>query len=205
MRWCFPHHYVGEWDGRLGIYCQPGNRGKVMRRAPGGSYLERWVTDVPPNDHVLDTLHTLRFMRPGDSHTVEVSWNTSWSLVGWYVNLQAPLVVHGTLRHTDCACCHGRPWRWGGGRLAAVEPGRERQVGGTRAGRRLASHRRATLADRLGGLAPAGQLGPAPAAGRLAPRRDRSAGLTTLVLHEHKRCLAPRGGASRRRSWTSAA
>jgi hypothetical protein len=27
VRWTFPHRYVGEWQGRLGIYCGPGNEG----------------------------------------------------------------------------------------------------------------------------------------------------------------------------------
>jgi predicted RNA-binding protein associated with RNAse of E/G family len=34
-------------------------------------------------------------MRPGDAHTIEVWWDAEWSLLGWYVNLQAPLVVEG--------------------------------------------------------------------------------------------------------------
>jgi hypothetical protein len=93
VRWCFPHHYIGDWNGRAGIYCQPGNRGKVTRRIPGTGYLERWVTDAPPFDHVWHTAHVLRFMRPGDAHTVEVWWDAEWSFLGWYVNLQAPLVV----------------------------------------------------------------------------------------------------------------
>jgi hypothetical protein len=40
VRWTFPHRYVGEWDGRIGIYCGPGNQGKAMRRGPDG-YLKR--------------------------------------------------------------------------------------------------------------------------------------------------------------------
>jgi hypothetical protein len=95
VRWCFTHHYVGTWNGRIGIYCQPGNRGKVTRRVPGKSYLERWVTDAPPSDHVWHSAHVLRFMRAGDAHTVEVWWDVEWSLLGWYVNLQAPLVIRG--------------------------------------------------------------------------------------------------------------
>ena len=117
VRWCFPHHYVGEWEGRLGIYCGPGNRGKVMRRAPGGRYLERWVTDAPPDSYTWDTSHVLRFMRPGDSHTVEVFWDENWGLIGWYVNLQAPLVVHGGRFDTtdwalDVVIAPDGAWRW---------------------------------------------------------------------------------------------
>lgn len=47
VRWTFPHRYVGEWNGRIGIYCGPGNQGKAMRRGPGG-YLKRWMSDAPP-------------------------------------------------------------------------------------------------------------------------------------------------------------
>ena len=50
VRWCWPHHYVGEWAGRHGIYVQPGSRGKLMRRALGKSYLDYfgWEDWRPP-------------------------------------------------------------------------------------------------------------------------------------------------------------
>jgi hypothetical protein len=35
-------------------------------------------------------------MREGDAHTIELFWDQAWSFVGWHVNLQAPLRVHGT-------------------------------------------------------------------------------------------------------------
>ena len=60
VRWTFPHRYVGDWDGRLGIYCGPGNQGKVMRRGPDG-YLKRWVTDAPPYSTTWQRTHVLRF------------------------------------------------------------------------------------------------------------------------------------------------
>ncbi|HEY2777624.1 MAG TPA: DUF402 domain-containing protein [Gaiellaceae bacterium] len=95
VRWCWPHHYVGEWNGRHGIYVQPGSRGKLMRRAIGASYLDYWVTDAPAFDYVWEQTHVLRFMREGDGHTVELFWDTEWSFLGWYVNLQAPLIIRG--------------------------------------------------------------------------------------------------------------
>jgi hypothetical protein len=95
VRWVFPHHYVGAWNGRLGIYCQPGSHGKRIRPVDGGAYLKVWVTDAPPVDWVWDRAHVLRFMRPGEAHTVEVWWDVDWGLLGWYVNLQAPLTVDG--------------------------------------------------------------------------------------------------------------
>lgn len=103
VRWCWPHHYVGEWDG-LGVYCQPGSRGKLVKDVVGKGYLEYWVTDGPAFDHVWDRTHVLRFVRDGAAHTIEVFWSTDWELIGWYVNLQAPLVVRGNcLDTTDWA------------------------------------------------------------------------------------------------------
>jgi hypothetical protein len=93
VRWCWPHHYVGEWDGRHGIYVQPGSHGKLMKRALGKSYLDYWVTDAPAFDAVWERSHVLRFMRAGDAHTIELFWDLEWRFLGWYVNLQAPLVI----------------------------------------------------------------------------------------------------------------
>lgn len=95
VRWCWPHHYVGQWEGREGLYCQPGSRGKLMKRVAGKGYLDYWVTDAPAFDYVWERSHVLRFMREGDSHTVELFWDVEWSFLGWYVNLQAPLVIRG--------------------------------------------------------------------------------------------------------------
>jgi hypothetical protein len=86
---------VGEWAGRSGIYVQPGAHGKLMKRVAGRSYLDYWVTDAPAFDYVWEKTHVLRFMREGDSHTVELFWDVDWGFLGWYVNLQAPLVIRG--------------------------------------------------------------------------------------------------------------
>lgn len=95
VRWCFPCRYVDDWNGRQGIYCEPGTDGKAMQRVPGKGYLEDWVNGVPPTDLAWEKGPVLRFMRPGDAHTVEICWDREWSLACWYVNLQAPLVVNG--------------------------------------------------------------------------------------------------------------
>ncbi len=95
VRWCWPCRYAGDWEGRHGLYCQPGNQGKLMKRVAGGGYLDYWVTDQPAFDYTWDSSHVLRFMREGDGHTVECFWNEDWTFKGWYVNLQAPLVVNG--------------------------------------------------------------------------------------------------------------
>jgi hypothetical protein len=117
VRWCWPHHYVGEWEGRHGIYCQPGTRGKLMKHVVGKGYLEDWATGAPAFDYVWDRTNVLRFMREGDAHTVEVFWDEEWSLLGWYVNLQAPLVVRGDRFDTtdwalDVWVEPDGTWRW---------------------------------------------------------------------------------------------
>ena len=91
VRWAFPHRFVAEEAGRLALHCGPGNRGKVMPRDPDGRYLERWVRGDEPHDHTWNRMQVLRLVRPEEAHTVEVCWDESWSFLGWYVNLQAPL------------------------------------------------------------------------------------------------------------------
>ena len=103
VRWTFPHRVAGEWDGRLAIYCGPGNRGKAMRRGPDG-YLKRWVTDAPPFDTIWEGGSVLRFERAGAAHSIEIFWDEEWALRGWYVNLQAPTRINGRfLDTTDLA------------------------------------------------------------------------------------------------------
>lgn len=116
VHWCFPHHYAGEWEGRLGVYCRPGNAGKVMTRTTDG-YLRRWASGASPDDHVWNATHVLRFMRPGDRHTVELFWDEDWAFLAWYVNVQAPLVVRGdrfdTTDHAlDVVVAPDGSWSW---------------------------------------------------------------------------------------------
>lgn len=121
VRWCWPHRYVGTWDGRLGLYVQAGSHGKLIKdvygRELGSAYLDVWVTDAPPFDAVWSRSNVLRFMRPGDLHTVEIFWDLEWNHLGWYVNLQAPLVVSGTRLDTtdlalDVVVDPDGTWRW---------------------------------------------------------------------------------------------
>jgi hypothetical protein len=116
VRWTYPHRYAGEWQGRLGIYCGPGNEGRAMRRGPGG-YLKRWVTDAPPFETVWEQTHVLRLEQPGGSHSVEVYWTAGFELMGWYVNLQAPVVVNGSFLDTtdwalDVTVDPDGTWSW---------------------------------------------------------------------------------------------
>lgn len=116
VRWTFPHRYVGEWQGRIGIYCGPGNEGRAMRRGPGG-YLRRWMSDAPPYETVWEQTHVLRFEKPGGSHSVEIYWSAEWEQMSWYVNLQTPVVVNGSFLDTtdqalDVLAFPDGTWRW---------------------------------------------------------------------------------------------
>jgi hypothetical protein len=118
VRWTFAHRFVGEHaDGRTGLYCGPGNEGRLMKRALGKGYLEPWVRGDPPQEWTWTSTNVLRFMRPGEAHTIEIFWDESWSHLGWYVNLQAPLVVNGTRFDTtdwalDVVVDPDGAWRW---------------------------------------------------------------------------------------------
>jgi len=116
VRWTFPHRYVGDWDGRIGLYCGPGNQGKAMRRGPDG-YLRRWMTDAPPFDTEWEQTHVLRFERAGERHSIEIYWRTDWEHWSWYVNLQSPVVVNGRFVDTtdealDIVVAPDGGWRW---------------------------------------------------------------------------------------------
>lgn len=103
VRWTFPHRYVGEWDGRIGIYCGPGNQGKGMTRGPDG-YLKRWATDLPPFSMPWEQTHVLRFEQAGARHSVEIYWDIDWNQMSWYVNLQTPVAINNRfVDTTDCA------------------------------------------------------------------------------------------------------
>lgn len=116
VRWTFPHRVVGEWNGRVGIYCGPGNQGKAMRRGPDG-YLRRWMTDAAPFDTEWEQTHVLRFEQPGARHSIEIYWTTAWEQMSWYVNLQTPVVFNGRCIDTtdqalDVLAFPDGSWRW---------------------------------------------------------------------------------------------
>jgi Protein of unknown function (DUF402) len=116
VRWTYAHRFAGGWGDRIGIYCGPGYEGKGMRRGPEG-YLKHWLTDSPPYDMVWEGAHVLRFERPGASHSIEIYWHLDWSLLGWYVNLQSPLVVTGNRLDTtdwvlDITVSPDGVWEW---------------------------------------------------------------------------------------------
>ena len=116
VRWTYPHRYVGDWQGRMGIYCGPGNEGRAMRRGPDG-YLRRWMSDAPPYETRWEETHVLRFERAGASHSIEIYWSAEWEQMSWYVNLQAPVVVNGSFLDTtdqalDVLAFPDGTWRW---------------------------------------------------------------------------------------------
>lgn len=116
VRWCFPHRYAGEWDGRIALYCGPGNQGKAMRRGAGG-YLERWVTDQPPFDTEWENTHVLRFEREGARHSIDLYWTADWKHLSWYVNLQAATRIAASCVDTtdqalDVLAFADGTWQW---------------------------------------------------------------------------------------------
>ena len=118
VRWTFPHRFVAEDSGLFALYCGPGNRGRLMKQASAdGRYLEAWVRGDTPSEWTWERTNVLRLMREGEAHTVEVMWDEEWSFLGWYVNLQAPLRVHGTFFDTtdwalDVTVAPDGTWAW---------------------------------------------------------------------------------------------
>jgi hypothetical protein len=118
VRWTFPHRFVAEEGGLFALYCAPGNRGKLMKQASkDGRYLEAWARGDAPADWTWERTNVLRLMREGEAHTVELMWDEAWSLLGWYVNLQAPLRVRGTFFDTtdwalDVTITPDGRWAW---------------------------------------------------------------------------------------------
>jgi len=108
------------WQERYGLYCQPGNQGMLVKQSLGAEadgYLKIWMSDAPPFDWAWERTHVLRFMRPGDAHTVELFWGIDWAFLGWYVNLQAPLTIDGSRFDTmdwalDIVVDPDGTWQW---------------------------------------------------------------------------------------------
>lgn len=87
---CGPMRYVGESDGRHVIYGRPGDE---HRRRGTWSV---WDRDSVPEPHVWERTHVIWLVREGgDLHGLAHFWDEEWRFLGWYVNLQAPLVVRG--------------------------------------------------------------------------------------------------------------
>lgn len=93
VRWTFAHRFVGLKEGRIALYCGPGNGGKTMGRDADGRYLDRWARGDDPADAVWGPphAHVVRLLIPDAAHMLELAWDEHWSFLGWYVNLQAPV------------------------------------------------------------------------------------------------------------------
>jgi Protein of unknown function (DUF402) len=118
VRWCFPHRYVGEWDGRVALYCGPGNQGRAFGREPDGSYdRRRWMSDAVPFSTEWEATHVLRFERAGARHSIDLYWTAGWEHMSWYVNLQAETRIAGhrvdtTDEALDVLAFADGTWRW---------------------------------------------------------------------------------------------
>jgi hypothetical protein len=117
VRSCCPCRYAGTWAGRCGLFCQPGNHCRRRKSAEEESYARRLIADGPAFELVWSRTQRLRFVREGAGHTVELFWDEDWGFLGWYVNLQAPLVVRGDRFNTtdlelDIAVRPDGTWEW---------------------------------------------------------------------------------------------
>ena len=93
VRWTVPHRFAGLDAGRIRLYCCPGSEMRgFARRSDGRAPVERWVRGGPPDRLVWEGTHVLRTIDPAAMHSVDLFWDASWAFLGWYVNLQAPLV-----------------------------------------------------------------------------------------------------------------
>jgi len=89
----------------------------MKQASADGRYLEAWARGDAPSEWTWERTNLLRLMREGEAHTVEVMWDEAWSFLGWYVNLQAPLRVHGTFFDTtdwalDVTVAPDGAWAW---------------------------------------------------------------------------------------------
>ena len=87
---CGLMRYVDESEGRHVLYVQPGDE---HRRS--GAWSD-WNPGTVAHRHVWTRTHVLWLVREGgDRHMLGLFWGEDWGFLGWYVNLQAPLVVRG--------------------------------------------------------------------------------------------------------------
>lgn len=85
VRSCGCMRYVGESDGRHVLYVRPGDEHRRDGKYRGPM----------PAPHPWEHTHVLWLWRERDMHMLGLFWDDAWRFLGWYVNLQAPLVVRG--------------------------------------------------------------------------------------------------------------
>jgi RimJ/RimL family protein N-acetyltransferase len=92
VRWAFPHRFAGLDGGRILLHCCPGSEGRRLRPGPDGrAPVERMVRGDAPGAVVWKWTHVLRMTDPAAMHSVDLYWEDG-RFLGWYVNLQAPLL-----------------------------------------------------------------------------------------------------------------
>jgi uncharacterized protein len=117
VRWAFPHRVVEDDGDRLVLYLAVGTPGVWMGRDPDGRYLERWMSDEPPRQHVWQRHHILSLAQRGASHSLWHFWDEEWNFVCWYVQLHAPMLETGgafelTDQALDVLVEPDGAWRW---------------------------------------------------------------------------------------------
>ncbi len=120
-----PLTVVEDTDDRLMLWMPRGTRRKVPVTPPGrtdpGSVKDRTIENLARGDwvhgdHVWD-VSTLWLVRPGDWHSVWVSWLESGAHFGWYINLQQPyrrteLGIEAMDLMLDVVAEPDLTWRW---------------------------------------------------------------------------------------------
>ena len=92
VRWAFPHRVIADDGERFVLYLAPGTEGVWMGRDEDGRYLERWISDERPRAHVWERHHVVSVTRRGDAYSLWHFSDEAWIFVGWYVQLQDPVV-----------------------------------------------------------------------------------------------------------------
>ncbi len=83
---------VEDAEERLMFYVPPGMRWKCPLAADGHGWMRVPEDDWTLGDRVWEGKHVLSFAWPGVSHAVLAYWDADRSFLGWYINLQTPLV-----------------------------------------------------------------------------------------------------------------
>jgi len=100
LTWAVPHRLVFRNDAVVALYVAPGTPAKITGRDGDGRYLDRWGNGEL-GDHVWQWHGVLRLSRLNEAHSVDLYWDGSErAFLGWYVNLQEPLVEDALGFHT---------------------------------------------------------------------------------------------------------
>jgi uncharacterized protein len=93
-----PVTVVEDTRQRSVLFLRAGTPTKVRVYADGSTivrdtpYAERWARPWLLGDGTWGPNHTLLVTAAGAAHSIWHFWSTDWDFLGWYVNLQTPLV-----------------------------------------------------------------------------------------------------------------